>query len=484
MSGLSSSVVRDNKPRPTGEKIRMLDENAPKESSQYNKVHPEFLTRDELREEEGLPKKNRKRVRVTNNPSQEAVINTQNKTSGGRTVLSTLDGKAKETIPIDLFDPIEKGTDRRNNSRNNEEKTRETFSHRRSAVASRVVSASPASFNRETADPDRNQSSYASGHRYPAKKPGTSSAIRREADRTYGVSDGEYNESHGYAGRRAADNSFDRARQPFKKNTKKKKQKLHIQPAAEKVISYPEFNVEKSDPIRLNKYLSNAGLCSRRVADQMIAEGRVAVNGEIVTKLGTTVTRMDRITCDGKEMSIERKVYVLLNKPKNCVTTVSDEQGRTTVMDIVKNACGEKIFPVGRLDRNTTGVLLLTNDGDLAANLLHPSQLKKKIYQVSLDKPVSVEHMKQLAEGIKLEDGEIHADAISYIDEDNLALVGIEIHSGRNRIVRRMFQHLGYHVRSLDRVYFAGLTKKRLPRGHWRYLTETEVINLKMGRFD
>ena len=242
--------------------------------------------------------------------------------------------------------------------------------------------------------------------------------------------------------------------------------------------------MKSGDPIRLNKYLANAGVCSRRVADELIAQGKVTVNGEVVTKLGTTVTREDKIACDGKDMSIERKVYVLLNKPKNCVTTVSDEQGRTTVMDIVKNACTEKIFPVGRLDRNTTGVLLLTNDGDLAANLLHPSKVKKKIYQVSLDKPVSEEHMRQLAEGIILEDGEIHADAVSYIDEENLAIVGIEIHSGRNRIVRRMFQHLGYHVRSLDRVYFAGLTKKRLPRGHWRYLTEQEVVNLKMGRFD
>ena len=236
----------------------------------------------------------------------------------------------------------------------------------------------------------------------------------------------------------------------------KKKKKKKIQRRPEEVISYP-----------------------RRVADQLIVDGHVSVNGEIVTQLGKHVTREDFISVDGKPVSIEKKIYVLLNKPRNCVTTSSDPEKRLTAIDLVRNACNERIYPVGRLDRNTTGLLLLTNDGDLAAKLMHPKYEKKKIYQVTLDKPVSVEHMQQIASGIELEDGEIHADAISYVDENNLAIVGIEIHSGRNRIVRRIFKHLGYRVYKLDRVYFAGLTKKDLPRGRWRYLTEDEVRNLR-----
>lgn len=267
---------------------------------------------------------------------------------------------------------------------------------------------------------------------------------------------------------------------PFKKKKKKKK----IQPAPKQVISYPEANEGSTEALRLNKYLANSGICSRRKADELIAEGKVSVNGVVVTTLGTHVTRQDEIVCEGKPISIERKIYVLLNKPKNCVTTSDDPEKRFTVMDIVRNACPERIYPVGRLDRNTSGVLLLTNDGDLASKLMHPSYNKKKIYQVTLDKPVAVEHMQQIAEGIELEDGEIHADAISYIDEKDLSQVGIEIHSGRNRIVRRIFEHLGYKVNKLDRVYFAGLTKKDLPRGRWRYLTEVEVRNLRMDSYE
>lgn len=261
--------------------------------------------------------------------------------------------------------------------------------------------------------------------------------------------------------------------------SKKKKNKRKVQSKPIEVVSYPEMEVDPSAPIRLNKFLANAGVCSRRIADELIAAGRVSVNGEIADKLGRHVTRQDEIMVDGKVVSIERKIYVLLNKPRNCVTTSSDPEKRLTAVDLVRNACKERIYPVGRLDRNTSGLLLLTNDGDLAAKLMHPKYEKKKIYQVTLDKPVLVEHMQQIATGIELEDGEIHADAISYVDEDNLALVGIEIHSGRNRIVRRIFEHFGYKVNKLDRVYFAGLTKKDLPRGRWRYLTEDEVRNLR-----
>ena len=210
----------------------------------------------------------------------------------------------------------------------------------------------------------------------------------------------------------------------------------------------------------------------------------VSVNGEVVTELGTKIKRSDVVKFHDEPVSIERKVYVLLNKPKDTVTTSDDPQERRTVMDLVKGACDERIYPVGRLDRNTTGVLLLTNDGDLASKLTHPSFKKKKIYHVWLDKNVSIEDMEKIANGLELEDGEIHADAISYASEDDKSQVGIEIHSGRNRIVRRIFESLGYHVTKLDRVYFAGLTKKMLGRGIWRYLNEGEVNALRMGAFE
>ena len=251
-----------------------------------------------------------------------------------------------------------------------------------------------------------------------------------------------------------------------------------------KQIEYKETHVDPDEPIRLNKYLANAGVCSRREADEFIEAGVVKVNGEIVTELGTKVKRSDEVHFHDQLVSIEKKVYILLNKPKDYVTTVDDPQNRKTVMDLVKGACRERIYPVGRLDRNTTGVLLLTNDGELATKLTHPQFLKKKIYHVFLDKNVSAADMKQIADGIELEDGEIHADAIEYANETDRKQVGIEIHSGRNRIVRRIFEHLGYKVIRLDRVYFAGLTKKNVRRGDWRFLTEKEVGMLRMGAFE
>ena len=251
-----------------------------------------------------------------------------------------------------------------------------------------------------------------------------------------------------------------------------------------KPIKYKEVLADPNEPIRLNKFLSNAGVCSRREADEFIQQGLVKVNGEVITELGTKITRQDQVTFKEKPVQIESKVYIVLNKPKNCVTTSDDPQARLTVMDLVKHACHERIYPVGRLDRNTTGVLLLTNDGDLASKLTHPSFKKKKIYHVWLDKEVAVEDMEKIANGIDLEDGEIHADAISYASETDKTQVGIEIHSGRNRIVRRIFESLGYHVVKLDRVYFAGLTKKNLGRGKWRYLNEKEVNALRMGAFE
>ena len=251
-----------------------------------------------------------------------------------------------------------------------------------------------------------------------------------------------------------------------------------------KRIEYKEENFDPNEPIRLNKFLANAGICSRREADEFIQAGVVTVNGEVVTELGTKIMRTDEIKFHDQPVNLEKKVYVLLNKPKDCVTTSDDPQQRKTVMDLVKDVCPERIYPVGRLDRNTTGVLLLTNDGDLASKLTHPKFLKKKVYHVYLDKNVTAHDMQQIAEGIELDDGEIHADAIEYASDTDKSQVGIEIHSGKNRIVRRIFEHLGYRVVKLDRVQFAGLTKKNLRRGDWRFLTEKEVEMLRMGAFE
>ncbi len=251
-----------------------------------------------------------------------------------------------------------------------------------------------------------------------------------------------------------------------------------------KQIDYKDTWTDPNEPIRLNKFLANAGICSRREADEFITAGVVSVNGQVVTELGTKIKRTDEVKFHDQPVSIEKKVYVLLNKPKDCVTTSDDPQERKTVLDIVKGACKERIYPVGRLDRNTTGVLLLTNDGDLASKLTHPKFLKKKIYHVYLDKNVTKADLDQIASGITLDDGEVHADAISYASDTDKSQVGIEIHSGKNRVVRRIFESLGYRVVKLDRVYFAGLTKKGVRRGDWRYLTEKEVNMLRMGAFE
>ena len=277
---------------------------------------------------------------------------------------------------------------------------------------------------------------------------------------------GGYNNNRGYNRQRTAD--YDpNAKYSFKKR-----------------IEYKEENYDPNEPIRLNKFLANAGVCSRREADDFIQAGVVTVNGEVITELGTKVLRTDEVKFHDTPVTPEKKVYVLLNKPKDYVTTSDDPQQRKIVMDLVKDACPERIYPVGRLDRNTTGVLLLTNDGDLASKLTHPKFLKKKIYHVYLDKNVTAHDMQQIAEGITLDDGDIKADDIQYADPVDKKQVGIEIHSGKNRIVRRIFESLGYKVTKLDRVQFAGLTKKNLRRGDWRYLTEEEVDRLRMGAYE
>lgn len=235
--------------------------------------------------------------------------------------------------------------------------------------------------------------------------------------------------------------------------------------------------------IRLNKFIANSGICSRREADQYIQAGVVTVNGEVVTELGSKVNVLnDDIRFNGERIRGEEKVYIVMNKPKGFVTTASDPHAEKTVMDLLKN-CSARVFPVGRLDKNTTGVLMFTNDGEIAEKLTHPSYDKKKIYQVILDKPISQEDFDKVLNGITLNDGDIKADELEYIDAEDHRKLGIEIHSGKNRIVRRIFESLGYDVKALDRVYFAGLTKKGLKKGEWRYLTEGESNVLKMGSY-
>ncbi len=274
---------------------------------------------------------------------------------------------------------------------------------------------------------------------------------------------------------------------PKNKFTQPKEPKKYINTANEYTLeNYPSYEAPKQEgAIRLNRYISMSGICSRREADEFIAKGEITVNGVVVTELGSKVMPEDVVCYNGKQIENEKKVYIVMNKPKGFVTTLDDPHADKSVMDLVKNACTERIYPVGRLDKNSVGVLLLTNDGDLAKKLTHPTYEKKKIYQVSLDKHLTRADLEQLILGVTLEDGYIAADDVCYVDDPKMKnAVGIEIHSGRNRIVRRMFEHVGYHVGKLDRVYFAGLTKQKLKRGEWRFLTEKEVAMLKSGSYE
>ena len=252
----------------------------------------------------------------------------------------------------------------------------------------------------------------------------------------------------------------------------------------EKPRSYPKYNPNQATgEIRLNRFISQSGVCSRREADDFILAGVVTVNGQVVTELGTKILPTDEVRFHDEKLQGEKNVYLVLNKPKGYVTSLDDPHADKTVMDLVKNACTERVYPVGRLDKNSLGLLLITNDGDITRQLTHPSYHKKKIYQVTLDKPLTRADMDSLTDGITLEDGDIFADEVAYASEDKRT-VGVEIHSGRNRIVRRMFEHLGYTVQKLDRVYYAGLTKKNLKRGDWRFLTRDEVMRLKTGQYE
>ncbi len=241
--------------------------------------------------------------------------------------------------------------------------------------------------------------------------------------------------------------------------------------------------VEQID-IRLNKFIANAGLCSRREADKHIVAGNVTVNNKTVKELGTKVKSSDIVKVKGKKMSAEKKQYILLNKPKDFITTLSDPYAKKKVIDLIKNACEERVYPVGRLDRNTTGLLLFTNDGDITGKLTHPKYNKKKTYHVSLDKVLTKRDLSAIIEGVELDDGMAKPDAVSYVEGMDKSNIGVEIHSGKNRIIRRIFEHFDYKVIRLDRVYFAGLTKKSLPRGKWRFLSKNEIGILKSGRYE
>ncbi len=270
-------------------------------------------------------------------------------------------------------------------------------------------------------------------------------------------------------------------------NKNKKPFKKKFENDSERVNSYvqkrKQNKIEKDlhkDTIRLNKYIANSGMCSRREADQFIVQGIVEVNGQVITEMGYQVKKEDKVTFDSQPLTPEKSVYVLLNKPKGYISTTKDDKARKTVMELVANASPYRLFPVGRLDRSTTGVILLTNDGHLTKKLTHPSFNVRKIYHVVLDRKLSGEDMQTIIDGIRLEEGVAIVDSISYIDGKPKNEVGIEIHIGWNRVIRRIFQKLGYEVEGLDRVTFAGLTKKNIKRGHWRILTELEVNNLKM----
>ena len=280
----------------------------------------------------------------------------------------------------------------------------------------------------------------------------------------------------GFGKRKSSNQKNESSKQNFSAPVNKR---VYKKPKTEGIKNIPKKSSTAGE-MRLNRFIANAGVCSRREADTYITAGMVSVNGKVVTELGVKVLPTDEVRFDGTKLNAEKKVYLLLNKPKDFVTTTDDPHADKIVMDLVKDACAERIYPVGRLDRNTTGLLLFTNDGDLSKRLTHPSHTMKKVYQVSLDRPISMEHLQQIADGIDLEDGHIAADAISYISNEEKNEIGIEIHSGKNRIVRRIFEHFGYRVKKLDRVMFAGLTKKNLPRGKYRFLTEKEIQFLKM----
>ncbi len=332
-------------------------------------------------------------------------------------------------------------------------------------------------FNRwDAGQPDRQpRGNYDGGRPYERKPYG---------DKPYGerkqYGDKPYGERKPYGDKPYGDKKSFGPRKPFVKKSPE-----GVMDPGTKPEFYPSYNMPNTGKeIRLNRYIAMSGKCSRREADEFITRGDVSVNGQVVSELGVKVKPADEIRLKGELLSNEKKVYILMNKPKGYVTSVDDPHAEKTVMDIVKNACEERIYPVGRLDKSSVGVLLLTNDGDLTEKLTHPSHNKRKVYQVTLERPLTNFDLQRARDGIDLDDGVIIPDAVDFVKPDNRKEVGIEIHSGRNRIVRRIFEELGYGVHKLDRVYFAGLTKKNLKRGQWRFLTDREVSMLKSGRYE
>ena len=320
------------------------------------------------------------------------------------------------------------------------------------------------------------------GNRYNNSNNGYNSENRKSYNPNFKKNEGyskpnNYNRNEGYNRNESYNrNEGYKQNDNYKKPFNKKPYNNTYKPQNNAPIDYPTVTPAE---VRLNKYIADAGICSRRNADMYISSGNVTVNGEVMTTLGYRVKPTDEVRLDGKLLSSEKKEYILLNKPKGFITTTNDEKGRKTVMDLVANATNVRILPVGRLDRATTGLLLLTNDGELTKKLTHPTHGVRKIYHVILDRKLDYKDFMKIQDGLELEDGFIEVDEISYVNDKPKNEIGIKIHSGRNRIVRRIFEHLGYQVEKLDRVVFAGLTKKDLPRGHWRRLTQQEVINLR-----
>ena len=343
-------------------------------------------------------------------------------------------------------------------------------------------------YNRSESRPYNSFRSEQSGEERPRRtfnRDGEQRPFNRDHNREFNREGRSFNRSERSGGFRQRDEQGGFRQRPAERPAKRPVVRTKTAYSAGEIPeSYPRFAAPKQEgEIRLNRYIAQSGLCSRREADDLIADGKVTVNGVVVTEMGTKVQPTDEVCVNENRVVSEKKVYILLNKPKGFVTTVEDEHAAKTVMDIVKGACAERIYPVGRLDKNSLGVLLMTNDGDLTKTLTHPSYEKRKVYQVTLDKPLTKADMEQIVEGITLEDGFIQADEVSYVNESKKE-VGIEIHSGRNRIVRRIFEHQGYTVTKLDRVLFAGLTKKNLKRGQWRFLTPQEVAMLKSGLYE
>ena len=325
--------------------------------------------------------------------------------------------------------------------------------------------------------------SRSEGGNFRSKSEGN--GFRKSEGSSFRKSEGQRSEGRGFKKFDGEARNSDRSTGGEKRSAYKPSGKRDYNKSREEAPrNYPKYNPNKqTGEIRLNRFISQSGVCSRREADDFILAGVVTINGQVVTELGTKILPTDEVRFHDEKLQGEKNVYLVLNKPKGYVTSLEDPHAEKTVMELVKNACTERVYPVGRLDKNSLGLLLITNDGDITRQLTHPSYHKKKIYQVTLDKPLTRADMDTLTEGITLEDGDIFADEIAYASEDKKT-VGIEIHSGRNRIVRRMFEHLGYSVQKLDRVYYAGLTKKNLKRGGWRFLTKDEVMRLKTGQYE